>query len=133
MPAYQVCFKGSQLYISFLSPCSRQLLNPGKLAGDFFISLLGPALDYGSIHPSEAPTIIPVAKVSSSLSLCATCCSCCTFVLFSYRKRKVISAAPPPRLRLYRNTLMSLWVHEFLKNLYPIKLVLFVQSISLHM
>lgn len=99
----------------------------------FFISLLGPALDYGSIHPSEAPTIIPVAKVSSSLSLCATCCSCCTFVLFSYRKRKVISAAPPLRLRLYRNTLMSLWVHEFLKNLYPIKLVLFVQSISLHM
>lgn len=41
--------------------------------------------------------------------------------------------SPPPRLRLYRNTLMSLWVHEFLKNLYPIKLVLFVQSISLHM
>lgn len=62
----------------------------------FFISLLGPALDNGSIHPWEAPTIIPVAQVSSSLSLCATCCSCCTFVLFSYRKRKVISAPPPP-------------------------------------
>lgn len=80
-----LCLK---LYIvhvnTFPSPNSRQLLNPGRLndgsgqcpaatSGAFIICLVGSAPVSWGMQPPGAATIIPVAQVSSSLSLHATC------------------------------------------------------------